>query len=169
MKFVFLYQCFPTFFGSRHPYLVLKVFGGTLGWFIRYKYQGIVTTGSTLGTSSRHPSVSRHPGWESLFYIIEKRNDNLNKNHNPIFTSCLYERSGMKYPTSIIIDVKNIFLPLFQQTSGNRSIFSHKPSGHDWIRNKVENARGLKKFENVKKLFWALMLIRVSGWDSLFK
>ena len=29
-------QCFSTFFYSRHPYLVLKIFGGTPGWFIRY-------------------------------------------------------------------------------------------------------------------------------------
>ena len=32
-------QCFPTFFGSRHPYLVLKIFGGTPGRFISFKDQ----------------------------------------------------------------------------------------------------------------------------------
>ena len=30
-------QGFPTFFGSRHPYLVVKVFGGTPSWSHRYK------------------------------------------------------------------------------------------------------------------------------------
>jgi len=25
-----LEQCFPTFFDSRHPYLVFQIFGGTL-------------------------------------------------------------------------------------------------------------------------------------------
>ncbi len=26
-----LEQCFPTFFGLRHPYIVFKIFGGTPG------------------------------------------------------------------------------------------------------------------------------------------
>ncbi len=55
-----LMQWFPTFFCSRHSHLVFKIFGGTPGLFIRYKYQGKVTIGGTLGTSSRHP------GWEPL-------------------------------------------------------------------------------------------------------
>ena len=32
-----------TVFGSRHPYLVWKIFGGTPSWFNRYKDRGIVT------------------------------------------------------------------------------------------------------------------------------
>ena len=63
-----IYQCFPTFFGSGHPNLVLKIFGGTPSWFNRYKDQGIVTIGGTPGTSSWHPCVPRHPGSESLAY-----------------------------------------------------------------------------------------------------
>ena len=59
-------QCFPTFFVSRHPYLVLIGFGGTPRWSNRYNDQGIVIFGCTPGSSSRHPSVLRHPGWESL-------------------------------------------------------------------------------------------------------
>ena len=43
-----LTQCFPTFFGSRHPYLILKIFGGTPNWLNRYKDQGIGTFGGTL-------------------------------------------------------------------------------------------------------------------------
>ena len=61
-----LTQTFPTVFGARHPYIVFKILGGTPGWFIRYKGQGIVTIGGTPGTTSRHTSVPRHPGWESL-------------------------------------------------------------------------------------------------------
>ena len=64
-----LTQCFPTIFGSRHLYLVLKITGGTPNGFIRYKDQEIVTIGSTPGTSSRHTSVPRHPGWEPLLTI----------------------------------------------------------------------------------------------------
>ena len=63
----FLDQWFPTFFGSRHPYLVLKLSGGTPSGLIRYKDQGIVIIGGTPGTSSWHPSVPWHPGWEPLF------------------------------------------------------------------------------------------------------
>jgi len=48
-----LRQCFPTFFGSRHPYLFLKRFGGTLNWLNRYKGQEILTIRGTPGTSSR--------------------------------------------------------------------------------------------------------------------
>ena len=59
-------QCFPTFFGSQHPYLVIKIFWGTPSWFDRYKDKGILEFGGTPGTSSRHPSVPRHPGWEPL-------------------------------------------------------------------------------------------------------
>ena len=62
----YLHQCFPTFFGSWHLNLVLKVSGGTPSGFIRYKDQWVVIIGDTLGTSSRHPSVLRHPGWEPL-------------------------------------------------------------------------------------------------------
>ena len=61
-----LKQCFPTFFGSRHLYLVFKIFGGTPSWFNRYKDQGTITIGGTPDTSSLHPCDSRHPGWESL-------------------------------------------------------------------------------------------------------
>ena len=55
-----LEQCFPTFFGSRHPYVILQIFDGTPGWIFKYKNQGIATIGGTPGT------CLRHPGWESL-------------------------------------------------------------------------------------------------------
>ena len=29
-------QCFSTFFDSWHPYIVMKIFGGTPNWFNRY-------------------------------------------------------------------------------------------------------------------------------------
>ena len=44
----------------RHPQL-----------FFRYKDRGIVTIGGTPVTSSRHPSVPRHPGWEPLDQSLE--------------------------------------------------------------------------------------------------
>ena len=65
-----LQQCFPTFFDSQHPYVVLKIFCGTPSWFNRYTNQGIVAIGGTPDTNSRHPCVSRHPGWESLVYSM---------------------------------------------------------------------------------------------------
>jgi len=50
-------QRFPTFFFClRHPYLVFKIFGGSFGYYNRYKDQEKVTIGGTPGTSSRHPS-----------------------------------------------------------------------------------------------------------------
>ena len=45
-------QCFPTFFGLQHPYLVFKIIGGTSSLFNRYKYQGIVITSGTPDTST---------------------------------------------------------------------------------------------------------------------
>ena len=45
-------QCFPTFFGSRHHYLELKIFGGTPSWFNRDKDQGIGSIGGTPCTST---------------------------------------------------------------------------------------------------------------------
>ena len=45
---VTLEQCFPTFFGWRHPYLVSNIFGGIPGWLIRYKDKLIITIGGTL-------------------------------------------------------------------------------------------------------------------------
>jgi len=53
-------KCFPTFFGSWHPYLVMKIFCGNLSLFHRYKEQVILKIGGTPGTGSRHP------GWEPL-------------------------------------------------------------------------------------------------------
>ena len=50
----------------------MKLSGGTPSWFIRYKDQGIVTIGGTPGASSRHPSVTRHPGWEPLVYVLQQ-------------------------------------------------------------------------------------------------
>ena len=38
-----LHRCFPTFFDSRHPYVVLNIFGSTPNWFNMYKDQGIFT------------------------------------------------------------------------------------------------------------------------------
>ena len=52
-------QCFLTFFGSQHPYLLLKITGSTPSGFIRYKDQGIVIIGGTPGTPG---TSSRHPG-----------------------------------------------------------------------------------------------------------
>ena len=53
--------------GTWHPYLVLKVFGGTPSSSNRYKDQGIVIFGGTPGTSSRHPSLPWHPSyWHKL-------------------------------------------------------------------------------------------------------
>ena len=68
-----LHQCFPTFFGPRHPYLAFKIFGGTLSLFNRYNGQGIVTTGGTPGNSSRHPCAPRHPGksWHLNTHMIK--------------------------------------------------------------------------------------------------
>ena len=60
-----LRQCFSTFFCLRHPYLVFKTFGGTLASLMGVKFRD-KTNGGTPGTSSRHPSVPRHPGWEPL-------------------------------------------------------------------------------------------------------
>ena len=56
----FVEEGFPTIFCSRHPYLVLQVFGGTPSCFNRFKDRGIVTIGGTPVTRSRHPS------WEPL-------------------------------------------------------------------------------------------------------
>ena len=50
-------QCFPTFLDSQHPYLVLNIFGGTPGWFLRYKDQGIVTIGGTPGPGAAAPRL----------------------------------------------------------------------------------------------------------------
>ena len=72
---VFSDSVFQPFFGSWHPYLALRGFGGTTSWSYRYKDQGIVIFGGTPGTSSRHPSVPRHPGWESLLYTFANSND----------------------------------------------------------------------------------------------
>ena len=76
-------QCFPTFISSRHPYLVLQVFCGIPIWFNRYTDQVIVTIGGTPVTSSRHPSVPRHAGWEPLLYIpiLPKRRQILCASH----------------------------------------------------------------------------------------
>ena len=48
-------QCFPAFFGLRHPYKVKLEFGGTLRWLDGSKEQGIVKIGGTPGISSWHP------------------------------------------------------------------------------------------------------------------
>ena len=61
---------FPNL-GSRHPYVVLKIFGGSPNCFFRYKDQGIATIGGTPGTTClRHPCVPRHPGWKSLLLLL---------------------------------------------------------------------------------------------------
>ena len=73
----FFDQCFPIFllfsellFSNSDIFLGSrwKIIDGTPGWFISYKEQGIVTFGGTLDTNYRQPSVSWHPGWESLSY-----------------------------------------------------------------------------------------------------
>ena len=50
-----LTQCFPTFFGSRHPYLVMKIFSGTPRCLNRYKDKGIVIIGGTLAPAHDTP------------------------------------------------------------------------------------------------------------------
>ena len=56
---------FHLFFDSRHPYLVLKITGGTpKGLF--------VFIGGTPSTSLRHPSAPRHPGWEPPLWRFEE-------------------------------------------------------------------------------------------------
>jgi len=60
LPFYYLDQCFSTFFGSRHPYLVMKIFGGTLSFFPRFKDQVMFKIGGNPDTSSRHAS------WEPL-------------------------------------------------------------------------------------------------------
>jgi len=35
-------QCFPTFFGSRHPNVEMNMFGGTPSWFNRHTYRAVV-------------------------------------------------------------------------------------------------------------------------------
>ncbi len=52
------------FFGSQHPCLVIKIFGGTLIWYNRYKFKEILT----IGTSSWHPS---DPQSAPIFVIID--------------------------------------------------------------------------------------------------
>ena len=59
-------QCFPTFFWLATPLPSDEDIWWHPSCFNGYKDQGIVTAGDTPGTSSRHPSVPRHPGWESL-------------------------------------------------------------------------------------------------------
>ena len=88
-------QCFPTFFGSRHPNLVLTISGGTPGWFLRHKDQGIEIVGGTPGTFSRHPSVPRHPGWEPLLQR-EKQ----------------FERNYLFFNTSLVPSLANVSLIL---------------------------------------------------------
>ena len=53
-----LRECFSTFFGPRHPYLVLNLFGGTPSLS---NDQGIVTTDGISGTSSWHPKCVAAP------------------------------------------------------------------------------------------------------------
>jgi hypothetical protein len=72
-----LFQCFSTFFGSRHPLRLIK--------FWRHPYVVQTTTWGTLICKSpqvwlrtlANPKVggtpatfSRHPGWESLLYLF---------------------------------------------------------------------------------------------------
>ena len=53
---IFAYmKVFPNLFGPRHPYIVLKIFGGTPSWFNWFNEQRIETTGRTPGSSSRDP------------------------------------------------------------------------------------------------------------------
>jgi len=53
-------------FAFWHPYLVLKIFGGTLSWFSKHKYQGSNNNYWHWQHPWNHltaPSVPRHPGW----------------------------------------------------------------------------------------------------------
>jgi len=78
-KFVCVHQCFSTFFGSRHPVRLKKIWRHPFlaklticGTFTSKKFKKVVNSifGSTPDTSSRHPCVPRHPGWEPLVYTF---------------------------------------------------------------------------------------------------
>jgi len=68
-------QCFSTFFGSRHPVRLKKIWQhpyldkttiwGTLTPLVVKELKKEVNSifGGTRDTSSRHPCVPRHPGW----------------------------------------------------------------------------------------------------------
>ncbi len=53
----------------RHPYLAKMTIWGTLGGKRTKKVLNSIF-GGTPATSSRHPCVPRHPGWESLVYCL---------------------------------------------------------------------------------------------------
>ncbi len=83
-----LNQCFPTFFGSRHPHKVMKIFGGTHSQLIRSTDQGMIAIGGTYpDISSKYPSVPQHPGWEQLHYTIKAFDSKMS--HLILF--CLYK------------------------------------------------------------------------------
>ena len=61
-----LSQCFPTYFGSRHPYLELKLSGGTPSGFIRYKYRGIeIIRGTLVGNHCLKRTIYSPPKYSS--------------------------------------------------------------------------------------------------------
>ena len=71
----------PNLFWFAAPLLtklLLKITCGTPNGFIRYKDQGIVYIGGTLGT------ISRHPGWEPLIQTREIRS--IDKNVQLLFS-----------------------------------------------------------------------------------
>jgi len=75
-------QCFSTFFGSRHPVRLKKIWQhpyldkttiwGTLTPLVVKELKKEVNSifGGTRDTSSRHPCVPRHPGWKPLIQTI---------------------------------------------------------------------------------------------------
>jgi len=53
--FITIEQCFTTFFGSWHNFLVMKIFGGSPSEFNRYKDHEIVAFGVfSLGQFHQH-------------------------------------------------------------------------------------------------------------------
>ena len=75
-----LEQCFPTFFGSQHPYLVLNRTAGTASWFIRYKGQGTKNYKLALLVATAHViPVGNH--WSAICLIpifVCRKMDNAN-------------------------------------------------------------------------------------------
>ena len=48
-------QCFPTFFGLRHPYEVFKIFGGTPDCFLGIKIKELqILAAPRLGITALH-------------------------------------------------------------------------------------------------------------------
>jgi len=64
---------------------------------------GNVIIGGTLGTSSRHPCVPLHPGWESLPQTIKHYLHDINNFATPNSQETLQPFQMLKYPANAII------------------------------------------------------------------